>query len=63
MVKWKIFECHAELLRFDEWSGKFGEKVQQTLKYIFSVSQEIFLNSKALLFGSQATGLALLILT
>jgi DNA polymerase sigma len=51
---------HTELLRFAACSEKCGEDVLQTLKYVDSVSQEVLPNSKAWLFGSQATGLALL---
>jgi DNA polymerase sigma len=51
---------HTELLRFAACSEKCGEDVGKTLKYIDSVTQEVLPNSHAWLFGSQATGLALL---
>jgi DNA polymerase sigma len=60
MDKVGLRALHTELLRFAECSEKSGDDVQQTLKYIDRVSQEVFPNSKAWLFGSQATGLALL---
>jgi DNA polymerase sigma len=50
---------HTGLLRFAENSASCGDDVQQTLKYINSLSQELFPDSKALLLGSHATGLAL----
>lgn len=60
MEKDGLRALHTELLRFASCSEHYGEDVHQTLKYIDRVSQEVLPNSNAWLFGSQATGLALL---